>query len=56
MSLFKKRAGHAVYYKEEKCKEKFLKYWGKFKKPLKKEVQKDTQKESAGKGKKRKKK
>ena len=32
MALFKKRASHAVYYKEEKCKEKFLKYWGKFKK------------------------
>jgi hypothetical protein len=32
MTLFKKRASHAVYYKEEKCKEKFLKYWGKFKK------------------------
>jgi hypothetical protein len=32
MALFKKRASHAVYYKEEKCKEKFLRYWGKFKK------------------------
>ncbi|MBW2971928.1 hypothetical protein KY359_02730 [Candidatus Woesearchaeota archaeon] len=31
LSLFKKRASHAVYYKEEKCHEKFLKYWGKFK-------------------------
>ena len=31
MTLFRKRASHAVYYKEEKCKEKFLKYWGKFK-------------------------
>ena len=31
LALFKKRASHAVYYKEERCKEKFLKYWGKFK-------------------------
>ncbi|MBU2560858.1 MAG: hypothetical protein KKD17_01055 [Nanoarchaeota archaeon] len=31
MTLFKKRASHAVYYKEDRCKEKFLKYWGKFK-------------------------
>jgi len=37
MSLFKKRSSHAVFYKEEKCKEKFLKYWGKFKKPAEKE-------------------
>ena len=33
MTLFRKRASHAVFYKEEKCKEKFLKYWGKFNKP-----------------------
>jgi hypothetical protein len=31
LGLFKKRAQHSVYYKEDKCKEKFLKYWGKFK-------------------------
>ncbi len=37
MSLFKKRSSHAVFYKEEKCKDKFLKYWGKFKKPAKEE-------------------
>ena len=35
MTLFKKRSSHAVFYKEEKCKEKFLKYWGKFKQPPK---------------------
>jgi len=29
LSLFKKRASHVVYYKEEKCKDKFQKYWGK---------------------------
>ncbi|MBW2967477.1 hypothetical protein KY362_03245 [Candidatus Woesearchaeota archaeon] len=33
LALFRKRSSHAVFYKEEKCKEKFLKYWGKFKKP-----------------------
>jgi hypothetical protein len=33
MSLFKKRSSHEVFYKEEKCKDKFLKYWGKFKTP-----------------------
>ena len=33
MSLFKKRSSHEVFYKEEKCKEKFLKYWGKWKTP-----------------------
>jgi hypothetical protein len=31
LALFKKRANHTVYYKEEQCKQKFLKYWGKFK-------------------------
>jgi hypothetical protein len=31
LGLFKKRANHAVHYKEECCKNKFLKYWGKFK-------------------------
>ena len=30
MALFKKRASHTVYYKEELCHQKFLKYWGKF--------------------------
>ncbi|MBW2964305.1 hypothetical protein KY363_02495 [Candidatus Woesearchaeota archaeon] len=44
MALFKKRSSHAVFYKEELCKEKFLKYWGKFKKPA----------ETAEKGKKKK--
>ena len=29
LSLFKKRSSHVVFYKDEKCKEKFLKYWGK---------------------------
>lgn len=29
LAIFKKRASHAVFYKEEQCKEKFLKYWGK---------------------------
>lgn len=29
MTLFKKRASHAVHYKEELCKKKFQKYWGK---------------------------
>ena len=44
LSLFKKRATHAVYYKEEECKKKFLKYWGKYKKQpeqKKKAVKKD---------------
>jgi len=42
-SLFKKRASHAVHYKEEKCKDKFLRYWGKFKKkPEKKVAEKKT--------------
>lgn len=36
MSLFRKRSSHAVYYKEEKCKQKFNKYWSKFKKNKKK--------------------
>ncbi len=40
MTLFKKRATHVVYYKEEKCKEKFLKYWGTFKNQTKKSVAK----------------
>jgi hypothetical protein len=31
LALFKKKANHTVYYKEEQCKQKFLKYWGKFK-------------------------
>lgn len=31
VSLFNKRASHAVFYKEDKCKEKFLKYWSPFK-------------------------
>jgi hypothetical protein len=46
MSLFKKRSSHAVFYKEEKCKEKFLKYWGKFKaeKTAKKETKKTEKK------------
>ena len=35
LSLFKKRASHVVFYKEEKCKDKFQKYWGKFKMPKK---------------------
>ncbi|MFH1669208.1 MAG: hypothetical protein ABIA62_04740 [Candidatus Woesearchaeota archaeon] len=29
MTLFKKRASHAVHYKDELCKKKFQKYWGK---------------------------
>ncbi len=41
MTLFNKRAGHAVHYKEEKCKEKFLKYWGKFKHTEKKTPEKE---------------
>ena len=28
LAMFKKRAIHAVYHKEEKCKEKFHKYYG----------------------------
>ncbi|MFC1741047.1 hypothetical protein ACFL3V_00740 [Nanoarchaeota archaeon] len=45
MCLFKKRSTHCVYYKEEKCKEKFLKYWGKFKAvPPKKEKKEVTEK------------
>jgi hypothetical protein len=36
MSLFKKRSSHTVYYKEEKCKDKFQKYWNTFKKKDKK--------------------
>jgi len=31
LALFKKRASHTSYYKEDKCKDKFQKYWGKFK-------------------------
>jgi hypothetical protein len=48
MTLFKKRASHAVFYKEEKCKEKFLKYWGKFNK-TKAEASKTKTEETAGK-------
>jgi hypothetical protein len=33
LALFKKRSSHVVYYKEELCHQKFLKYWSKFKKP-----------------------
>ncbi len=28
MTLFRKRASHVVFYKEQKCKEKFQKYFG----------------------------
>jgi len=28
MTLFRKRASHVVFYKEEKCKQKFQKYFG----------------------------
>jgi hypothetical protein len=45
LALFKKRATHAVYYKEEECHKKFLKYWGKFKRqPEQKEQKTDTNK------------
>ncbi|NQU79573.1 hypothetical protein HQ545_07425 [Candidatus Woesearchaeota archaeon] len=47
MTLFRKRAGHVVHYKEQRCKDKFNKYWGKFKKLPKKveaEVTKETKK------------
>ncbi len=42
LSLFKKRSSHTVFYKEEKCKEKFLKYWGK-KYPAEKTTNKTTE-------------
>jgi len=49
-ALFNKRASHAVHYKESKCKDKFLKYWGKFKhgkgEEGKKEVKEKKQKAS----------
>ncbi|MBN1544758.1 hypothetical protein JW898_04840 [Candidatus Woesearchaeota archaeon] len=51
MSLFKKRASHAVFYKEEKCKEKFLKYWGKFKQ--KRQVTDDAETATKSKGQKK---
>jgi hypothetical protein len=45
LALFKKRSNHAVFYKEDRCKEKFLKYWGKFKhKTEKASADKDAEK------------
>ncbi len=47
MTLFRKRASHAVHYKGELCKKKFQKYWGKkFPEPAedKKKVSKNIKK------------
>ncbi|MBW2997873.1 hypothetical protein KY349_06040 [Candidatus Woesearchaeota archaeon] len=51
-SLFKKRSSHAVHYKEEKCKEKFQRYWGKFKQK-KKEMKTETKADKKPAGKKK---
>ena len=47
LTLFKKRSSHVVFYKEERCKEKFLKYWGKKFPP--KEAEQKTQAEKKSK-------
>ncbi len=45
LALFRKRASHSVFYKEERCQEKFLKYWGKkFPKPAEKKETKKAKK------------
>lgn len=43
LALFNKRAKHTVFYKEEECQKKFIKYWGKFNTP-KKTDKKNTKK------------
>jgi len=35
LALFKKRASHCAYYKEEECAKKFRKYWDQPKKDMK---------------------
>jgi hypothetical protein len=54
IALFKKRSNHAVHYKEELCKDKFQKYWGKWKTAKKNEKAETEGKTETKKGEKKK--